>query len=119
MLLELHERGIHVVWSAANERKLPSIGWYRCDVERRARGATVSLRAGALIVLLTLAAAGCSGSASPAPFSTASASGTAGAPKDWPMYHGDPSHGCRSQSMPNVSGSPQVTESIKLDGAVY
>ena len=35
------------------------------------------------------------------------------------MYHGDPSHSGRSQSMPNVSGSPQVTESIKLDGAVY
>ena len=34
------------------------------------------------------------------------------------MYHGDPSHSGRSQSMPNVSGSPQVTESIKLDGAM-
>ena len=35
------------------------------------------------------------------------------------MYHGDPSHRGLSQSMPNVSGSPRVTESIKLDGAVY
>jgi outer membrane protein assembly factor BamB len=35
------------------------------------------------------------------------------------MYHGDPSHSGLSQSMPNVSGSPRVTESIKLDGAVY
>jgi hypothetical protein len=86
-----------------------------------------------LIVLLALAAAGCSGLASPAPSSTppaaatstsapssaASASGTAGAPPDWPMYYGEPSHSGLSQSMPNVSGSPRVTESIKLDGAVY
>ena len=43
----------------------------------------------------------------------------AGAPPGWPMYHGRPPHSGRSQSMPNVSGSPQVTESIKLDGAVY
>ena len=35
------------------------------------------------------------------------------------MYHGDPSHSGRSTSMPNVSGSPKVIESIKLDGAVY
>ena len=35
------------------------------------------------------------------------------------MYHGDPSHSGLSRSMPNVSGSPRVTESIKLDGAVY
>ena len=102
-------------------------------MERRARGATVSLRAGASIVLLALAAVGCSGSVSPAPSSTppapaasttapsstASASDPAGAPPGWPMYHGDPSHSGRSQSMPNVSGSPQVTESIKLDDAVY
>ncbi|HEY3652105.1 MAG TPA: PQQ-binding-like beta-propeller repeat protein, partial [Streptosporangiaceae bacterium] len=102
-------------------------------MEHRARGLAVSLRAGALIVLLALAAAGCSGSAGPAPSSTppaaatsaaapsstASASGTASAPPDWPMYHGDPSHSGLSRSMPNVNGSPRVTESIKLDGAVY
>lgn len=35
------------------------------------------------------------------------------------MYHGDPSHSGLSQSMPDVSGSPKVTESIRLDGAVY
>ena len=82
-----------------------------------------------MIVLLALAAAGCSGSASPAPSSTPPAAATsaaapsstapASAPPDWPMYHGDPSHSGLSRSMPNVSGSPRVTESIKLDGAVY
>jgi PQQ-like domain len=35
------------------------------------------------------------------------------------MYHGDPSHSGLSQSMPDVSGSPKVIESIRLDGAVY
>jgi outer membrane protein assembly factor BamB len=96
---------------------------------------TASLRAGALIALLALAAAACSGSANPAPSSTppaaapassstpastASASGTAaGAVPDWPMYHGDPAHSGRSASMPDVIGMPKVIESIKLDGAVY
>jgi hypothetical protein len=90
------------------------------------------LRAGTLAVLLALAA-GCSGPASPAPpstppatatstatpASTASASGTAGTPPDWPMYHGNPAHSGRSSSMPAVTGALKVTESIKLDGAVY
>jgi outer membrane protein assembly factor BamB len=92
-------------------------------------------RAGALAGLLALAAAGCSGSASPAPSSTppasatstappsspasTSAGGTAGAPLNWPMYHGDPSHSGRSPSMPDVTGALKVTESNKLDGAVY
>lgn len=35
------------------------------------------------------------------------------------MYHGDPSHGGLSSSMPNVSGPLKVIASVKLDGAVY
>jgi outer membrane protein assembly factor BamB len=92
------------------------------------------MRAGALVGLLALAAAGCSGSASPAPSATpaapasatapaapssTSAGGAAGAAPDWPMYHGDASHSGRSPSMPAASGSLRVIESIKLDGAVY
>ncbi len=92
---------------------------YRYGVKHRARGVGGSLRAGALVVLLALVAAGCSGSASPAPSSSTSAGGTADTAPDWPMYHGDPSHSGLSQSMPDVSGSPKVTESIRLDGAVY
>jgi outer membrane protein assembly factor BamB len=88
-------------------------------------------------VLLALAVAGCSGSASSAPStsatsaaapvtatpssqtSTTPASGTAGAPPDWPMYHGDAAHSGLSRSMPDVSGSLKVVKRIKLDGAVY
>jgi outer membrane protein assembly factor BamB len=102
-------------------------------VEHRAHRDAGCLRASALAVLLALAAAGCSGSASPAPSATpatsaaapaaptptTSASGTAGAPHDWPGYHGDAVHSGLSQSMPDVSGSLKVIESIKLDGAVY
>jgi outer membrane protein assembly factor BamB len=102
-------------------------------VEHRARGVTGSLRAGTLLALLALAAAGCSRSADPAPSSTPPASAAApvssaspastasasGTVPDWPMYHGDPSHGGLSSSMPDVIGMPKVIESIKLDGAVY
>jgi outer membrane protein assembly factor BamB len=88
------------------------------------------LRASALVGLLVLAAAGCSGSAAPAPSATPPTSaaapastsppgGTAGAPADWPMYHGDAAHSGLAPSMPDVSGSLKVIESIKLDGAVY
>jgi len=89
---------------------------------------TGGLRAGALVVLLALAA-GCSGPASPAPPSTPPAAATstaapastasASTPPDWPMYHGNPAHSGLSQSMPAVTGALKVTESIKLDGAVY
>jgi outer membrane protein assembly factor BamB len=107
------------------------------SVEHRARGVTGRLRAGTLLGLLALAAAGCSGSPDPAPSSTPPASaatpassaspastasanaGPDGAVPDWPMYHGDPSHSGLSSSMPDVIGMPKVIESIKLDGAVY
>jgi outer membrane protein assembly factor BamB len=83
--------------------------------------------------MLVLAVAACSGSAAPAPSATpptsaavppsrtsaTPASGTAGAPRDWPMYHGDAVHSGLSPSMPDVRGSLKVIESIKLDGAVY
>jgi outer membrane protein assembly factor BamB len=86
-----------------------------------------------LVVLLALAAAGCSGSDSPAPTSTSApatappspqtsttpAGGTAGAPPDWPMYHGDAAHSGLSQAMPDVSGALKVVDRIRLDGAVY
>ena len=35
------------------------------------------------------------------------------------MYHGDPSHGGVSSSMPKVTGPLKVIASVKLDGAVY
>jgi outer membrane protein assembly factor BamB len=35
------------------------------------------------------------------------------------MYHGDAAHSGLAQSMPDVSGTLKVIESIKLDGAVY
>jgi outer membrane protein assembly factor BamB len=83
--------------------------------------------------MLVLAVAACSGSAAPAPSatsptsaavppsrtSTTPASGTAAAPPDWPMYHGDAVHSGLAPSMPDVRGSLKVIESIKLDGAVY
>jgi outer membrane protein assembly factor BamB len=103
-------------------------------VKHRGHGEAGHRRAGALVGLLALTAAGCSGSARPAPSATPAASasatapaapsstpagGAAGAAPDWPAYHGDASHSGRSASMPGVRGSPKVIESIKLDGAVY
>src|SRR5882724_3722418 len=97
--------------------------WYRGGVKHRNRGL-----AGALVALLALALAACSGSASsvPSPVPTpsppapaTSASGATAAPPDWPMYHGDAAHSGVSPSMPPVRGALRVTNSIKLDGAVY
>jgi outer membrane protein assembly factor BamB len=92
-------------------------------VKHRDRGV-----AGALVALLGLGLVGCSGSASsvlsPAPAPTppapaTSASDTAAAPPDWPMYHGDAAHSGVSRSMPQVRGALKVTNSLRLDGAVY
>ena len=85
------------------------------------------MRRRALLPLLVLLAASCSGSyeagpSSPAPPSpaTSSAASSPGSANvaDWPTYHGDAARSGRSTDFPSA-GQPHLLKSIQLDGAVY